>query len=57
MLFMIATWGLCSGIVGVVASKSGRSGLRWTIISMLISPLISGIILFVLLRREERFRT
>lgn len=48
-------WVAFSIIIGVLANKRGRNGVLWVIISALISPIISGIILFILpnLKKEE----
>ena len=48
-------WVAFSIIIGVFANQRGRNGVLWVIISTLISPLISGIILFILpnLKKEE----
>jgi len=40
-------WFLFAVLVGVAASKYGRSGLLWTVIAIVTSPLVAGIILIV----------
>jgi hypothetical protein len=39
-------------VIGVAASHRGRSGLGWCLLSLLISPILTGILLFVLPRRD-----
>jgi hypothetical protein len=41
--------------VGVVASKRGRTGVRWFLLALAISPLIAGILLLAL-PRVPRYR-
>lgn len=36
-----------SGVIGAVASGQNRSGIGWFFISMLLSPLVAGILLAV----------
>lgn len=41
------TWFLFAILVGVLASKYGRSGLGWFILATIISPLFAGLFLIV----------
>lgn len=43
----IAIWIIVSIIIGILASNKNRSGFGWFILSLLISPLLSAIILMV----------
>ena len=42
-----------SGLVGFSASKKGRSGGGWFILSVLISPILSGICLLIAGEKKE----
>jgi hypothetical protein len=45
-------------IVGVAASKRcGRSGIGWTLLSWLISPLLAGLLLLAVGRRQPTARS
>lgn len=48
-------WLVFSVVVGVLAHGRGRSGIGWSAIAALISPLLAGILLFVMadLKREN----
>lgn len=39
---MIAIWILMSVIIGAIAANNGRSFLGWTVIAMLVSPVIGA---------------
>lgn len=39
-------------VVGVAASNRGRNGAGWGLLAILISPLLAGLLLFVLPRRD-----
>jgi hypothetical protein len=39
-------------IVGIAASHRGRSGLGWGLLAILISPLLAGLLVLVLPRRD-----
>ncbi len=41
-------WLIASIVVGVIANSRGRDWLRWTGLSILISPLLAGILVLVL---------
>jgi hypothetical protein len=49
-------WVLFAVLVGVLASNRGRSGLGWGLLSLLLSPILCGIILLVIadLAKEEQ---
>lgn len=46
-------WFLFAALVGVIADSRGRSGVRWWLVSVLISPLL-GVVLIVLLPPLKR---
>jgi len=46
-------WFLFAALVGVIADSRGRSGMRWWLLSVLISPLL-GVVLIVLLPPLKR---
>jgi phosphate/sulfate permease len=50
----IIFWIVIAGVVGAIAYNRGRSGWRWFLIALLISPLLAGIILLLLPDLEER---
>ncbi|PJE79911.1 hypothetical protein CI610_01135 [invertebrate metagenome] len=45
-----------SVVVGVYASRGGRSGLLWFIVSVLISPILSFFILLILGKKNGHLR-
>ena len=45
-------WICLAVVIGVAASHRGRSGVGWCLLSLLISPILTGILLFVLPRRD-----
>lgn len=46
-MIMIILWVLVSCILGAVASKTGRTGFLWGLLSLLISPLFAGLLLLL----------
>lgn len=44
----VVGWLFLSVLVGVLASGRGRSGFGWFLISLVLSPLISGVAVLVL---------
>lgn len=50
---LVLFWLLFSIIVGVAASSRGRSGFGWFLLSMIISPILSLILVLVLPRIAE----
>lgn len=56
MVIFVFFWLLWSVLVGVFASKRGRSGIGWFLVSVVLSPLIAFIILLVIrdIASEER---
>jgi uncharacterized membrane protein len=55
-LFVIFVLLLLSFIVIPIARKRGRSGFGWFLLSLIISPIVTMIILFVLGDTEEKRR-
>ena len=56
---LLIIWGVLALLVGIAADRRGRSGLGWSLLALLISPLLA--ILFLLVMRniaadEERRR-
>jgi hypothetical protein len=49
-------WFVFAIIVGVAASKRGRNGGGWFILSLFVSPLLSGLLLLVLPRLNAQFQ-
>lgn len=47
---IIGFWFLCAVVVGIVASTFGRSGFVWFLLSIVMSPLLAGILVLVLPR-------
>ena len=47
-MFIFILWIALSIVIGVAADARGRDGTGWFLLSLLISPLLAGIILFVL---------
>lgn len=47
-------WVVFAVVVGIGASHRGRSGFRWFLIAMVISPLLGIILLFLLPTRDEQ---
>mgnify|MGYP001411128111 CR=1 FL=1 len=45
---VVLFWLALSILVGVLANSEGRSGLCWTVLAMLISPLLAGILVLLL---------
>jgi hypothetical protein len=48
-MIFIFLWVLFSILVGVVASKYGKGGALWTVVPLIISPLVALIVLVVML--------
>ena len=48
MLSGLFTWALLSVLVGVLAHNRGRFGFGWSIVSLMLSPLIGFIIVLCL---------
>ena len=46
-MLALAIWIGCSAVVAVVASATGRSGIAWFIMGVMISPLLSAVGLFL----------
>ena len=46
-------WGILSVIVGVFASSKNRSGFGWFVLSILLSPIITLILVAILPRRGD----
>jgi hypothetical protein len=44
-------WTVLAIVVGIVASNKGRSGFGWFLLSMLISPLLSGLLVLAMSRK------
>ena len=44
---MIAIWILMSVIIGAIAANNGRSFIGWTVIAMLVSPVIGLIAVLI----------
>lgn len=53
----IVGWLLWSIIVGIIASSRGRRGFTWFLLSLLISPLLSMILVLALGRPGPNFTT
>lgn len=51
-MMLILSWLAFSIFVGVAAHYRDRSGVAWTFLAMLISPLAAGILLFILPRLQ-----
>jgi len=51
-------WVFFSVIVGILADQRGRNGVGWGFLAAIISPLLSGILLFVLpnLKTEQEIK-
>lgn len=47
-------WFVFSVVVGVIASSRGRSGIGWTLLALLLSPLIIGLLVIVLPSKRAR---
>ncbi len=45
-------WPVASAVVGAIASSRGRSGAGWFMLSMLLTPLLMGILVLALGRPE-----
>jgi hypothetical protein len=43
-------------IVGVAANTRGRHGVGWFLLSLIISPILTGLLLFVLPKHERQLR-
>jgi len=41
-------------VIGVAASYRGRSGFGWFMLTILISPILAGLLLFVMPRLDQR---
>lgn len=52
-MFLVVLWLVFSILVGLVASSKGRSGLMFFFVSIIFSPLIGLIIVFVLPKNNE----
>jgi hypothetical protein len=50
-LFFVFVWFVFAIVVGVAASSRNRSGAGWFLLSLLVSPLITTIWLFILPKR------
>lgn len=48
MVGVTLCWLVFSIVVGIIADQRGRSGLGWGFLAAMISPLLAGVILFVL---------
>jgi hypothetical protein len=53
MEFFVVALGLCI-VVWVFASSRGRSGFGWFCLSLIISPLVAGLLVLVLPNRTAR---
>jgi hypothetical protein len=51
--FALALWFICAVVVGQIARALGRSGMAWTLFSMLCSPSL-GLIIVAVLDKKER---
>ena len=51
-------WVIFSVIVGILADQRGRNGVGWGFLAAMISPLLSGIILFIIpnLKTEKEIK-
>jgi hypothetical protein len=54
---LIVFWLLFSFVIGIIASSKGRSGFGWFLLSVLISPLLSFILVLALPSLSTRLRT
>lgn len=45
-------WLALSAIVGVAANTRGRAGLGWFVLAILISPLLAGLLVLALRKKE-----
>jgi hypothetical protein len=52
-MIFIFCWVALSALVGVVAMLRGRHGLGWTMLSILVSPIIALLALIALLRENR----
>lgn len=51
MIYLL--WIVLAIIVGVFAAQRGRSGLGWTLLSLVISPLLGGLFLLLVGKNEK----
>ena len=51
----VITWIGFGVIVGILAQQRGRMGAGWGLLSLVISPLIAGIILFIIPNLKEEW--
>lgn len=47
VLPVLVSWLVLAVLVGVLASRKGRSFVGWMLLAILVSPLIAGIVLLV----------
>lgn len=45
---IVVVWLIASVVVGAIAGSRGRNGFGWTLLALLISPLLAGILALVL---------
>ena len=53
IIFTVIVWLVLCIFIGVGASKRGRSGFGWFMLSALLSPLVGGIGLLMCGNKEE----
>jgi hypothetical protein len=51
---IIAFWVILALVVGYGATRKGRSGVGWFLLSVLVSPLIAGILLIIVGQSSTR---
>lgn len=51
---LILLWVVLSAVVGVAATTRGRSAATWTVLALILSPLIAGLLFVVLPKLDDR---
>jgi len=56
-MFALAFWFLCSIAIGVLAHVLGRSGIVWSLFSVIFTPSLGLILMAVLGKKQAKLRT
>lgn len=50
---LILIWPVLCVVVAIAAAKRGRSAIAWFVLAMVISPLVAGLLVLALGKRES----